>query len=611
MQRYLDSIYPNGSTSAAAMGANQAFVSLALHRNAAEISDTNERLAAMLKPFVQEGYWITTPENDLRLYWQQTMLIKLLLDPRTRDRLSPENHALIKQLLWNFVQGFASTYIHDDFASTDPTKVAWIHESDNHDIIKHGFFFFACQLLKDDPAFADKALPGGMTPATLYLRWSANLKIYFRQRASAGMVAEIASPGYAGVYLQSILLFADYAADPEVRALAISFLDLTFADAAQETLNGMRGGARSRAYKDANAYDGRADTLVMPLYVLTGQPASGALYPLRPGFIPPRDCFGILDTGYRLPGTVLELFNKREEMKNFQFDSQRPAIGTSFNAAIRGVSYPIYVPVIPSRFVRSTFITPAYTLGWFTIDESQPALLIHDQNEWMGAITSADNGRLAITGTPTSTDGRTSYHDLQAVGQSRVMIVRRGVHAQGNGPLRIFFSADFQLENQGGWLFAKSGDDRAWFALKTVAVAGNTLTQTAPVESNWGTTIPGATIAGHFYIAPSPQSFVIVESGSAEEGTYADFVRKIVKPGRISVSAATPGITYQPIDGTAELTLYQNGKIPQIGSRPLAWPNKREFASPFLESDENRQRFTVRSPSGRSLVIDFARHSVE
>src|SRR5579859_7566296 len=108
--RYRDTIYPPGAAEATAIGANQAYAVFLLHRAEAEIEDANRRLAAMLRPLVQEGYWITTKESDDRLYWQQTMLIKLLLDPATRPRLSDENAELIKSLLWNFVVGFSDTY---------------------------------------------------------------------------------------------------------------------------------------------------------------------------------------------------------------------------------------------------------------------------------------------------------------------------------------------------------------------------------------------------------------------------------------------------------------------------------------------------------------------
>ena len=606
-ERYISAIYPDKHPSATVIGADQAYTSLFLHRSDIEVQDTNEKLTTYLKPFVADKYWITTKEEDFRLYWSQTMLIKLLLDPATRTRLSPENQRLIKQLLWNFVEGFGEAYVDYDFASADPSHVPWIFGSDNHDMIRRGFFFFACQLLKDDPEFASQKVPGGGTLATLYIRWVANLKLYFQERAAAGLTAEIGSPTYVGVYLQPIFLMADYAEDKGVQSLAKSFLDLTFADAAQETINGVRGGARCRAYKNKSAYNAQFDTFILPIYLLTGLPSAGSLYPLRPGNIPSREgaCLVALDTRYRLPQPILDLFTARASLGSFQFDSERPATGSNFTAWQRDDPYPVYVPLRPSRLVRSTWVTPDSLLGWFTIDESQPTMLVHDQNQWMGAITSVDNGRIAITGTPTSPDGRTSYSDLQAVGHHQAIIIRRSLHVHSHGCLRIFFSSDFKLTNKAGWLLAQTGNNRSWFALKAVEIETGTVRDVSLTVSDWGTKIPGGNVNGSFYTINNLSAYLVVDSGSLIDGSYDQFTQKVTQPGRITISSLEPGLTYRPISGDVPLTIYNSARTPQIGHDPIGLPPRHVFSSPFLQSSEHRNVFTVHSPTGNQYVIQF------
>ena len=203
---------------------------------------------------------------------------------------------------------------------------------------------------------------------------------------------------------------------------------------------------------------------------LTGEPAVGPLWPLRPNYVPPRDAFAMLTTDYRLPELILELFQNRKDMGSFQYNTRRPSVGLQVEGEVRGEQYPIYQPNSDPKYVRSSFVTPQYVLGWFTIDESQPALLVHDQNEEIGAITAVQNSRIAITGTPTSSDHRTSYSDLQAVGVSNAFLARRNVHAHGELPLRLFISSNFVITRQQGWLFASIRENSCCFALRAATV---------------------------------------------------------------------------------------------------------------------------------------------
>ncbi len=586
------------------IGGQQAFAILALNRSAADVQDANRRLAAGLAPFVAEHHWIDTPVNDPHLYWQQTTLMALLLDPALADRVTEGNRSAIKQLLFNFLLGFSDEYTRNRFGAADPAHAADIHGSDNHDIIRHGFFLLGSELLAQDAAFAARALPGGHTAATIAAAFARDTLLVLRRRAAIGLVAEIASPTYAGVYLQTLFLIADHASDPAVRQIAARYLDLTFADAAQETLAGVRGGARSRAYKTAAAYDAREDTFTLPLFVLTGEPAAGPLWPLRPGYMPPRDAFAMLTTAYRLPQPILDLFAQRAAMGSFQYDTRRPATGAQTQASVRGDPYPVYAPDAVSRYVRSSFVTPRYVLGWFTIDESRPALMVHDQNEEMGVITSVPDGRIAITGTPTNPDQRTSYSDLQAVGAGHAALIRHNIHAQARFPLRLFFSPDFVLREDSGWLFATAGDGHCWFALRAAIPAEGGVADRPVVASDWGRKVPGGPLAGTCKEIPV-QATLAIDAGTSDEGSFAAFASRILAGPGLRLAAAEPGIAYRSPGGGPDLTLFTSPRVPEIDGRPVPLPPPLAYSSPFLRSQPDSS-VVARTPAGASLRIDLA-----
>ena len=253
-----------------AIGGEQAFAILALNRSEAEIQDANRRLAKELTPFLDEKYWIKTDPSDFRLYWQQTALIKLMLDPKLANRLTSENQNAIRKLIANFFRGFSDEYMVDGLGLSDPSHAAEIQGSDNHDIIRRGFFLLGGQILAADPFWSKYAFPGGYTAITITKQFAQSIVVALGRRAATGLLAEIGSPTYAGVYLQTLFVMSDHASDPTVRRSVSRYLDLIFADAAQETLGGVRGGARSRAYKTPAAYDAREDTFLLPLFVPDG-----------------------------------------------------------------------------------------------------------------------------------------------------------------------------------------------------------------------------------------------------------------------------------------------------------------------------------------------------
>ena len=78
--------------------------------------------------------------------------------------------------------------------------------------------------------------------------WHAHWSNYFDEVAKRGLFIEVGSPTYHGYLLDAILNVYNFAEDPILRKKAGMVLDLDFADYAQQKLNNIWGGAKSRSY---------------------------------------------------------------------------------------------------------------------------------------------------------------------------------------------------------------------------------------------------------------------------------------------------------------------------------------------------------------------------
>ena len=78
---------------------------------------------------------------------------------------------------------------------------------------------------------------------------------WFDERAKRGQFVEAGSPSYQGDSIAALFNLRDFAEDAVLRTKADMYLDLAYADIAEETLLTTRGGPKSRV-KVGHEYDG-------------------------------------------------------------------------------------------------------------------------------------------------------------------------------------------------------------------------------------------------------------------------------------------------------------------------------------------------------------------
>ena len=185
-----------------------------------------------------------------------------------------------------------------------------------------------------------------------------------------------------------------------LRQQVSKYLDLYFTDVAIETLNGIRGGAKVRSYKDTSSYYFISDKLSYYNWLFSGLPDHNTFTSGNSPF----DLIPACITDYRLPMISLNLFTDTDERGDFEYTSSRPGRGSWVHPEGGELWYTVE---FPSAIKRYTYVTPKFTLGTFTLDESIGYTQITNQNHWMGIIGSDDySSRVYVQGEPRGSDLR-------------------------------------------------------------------------------------------------------------------------------------------------------------------------------------------------------------
>jgi len=562
---------------------NWAYAAISLYGDDAVIKKADQVLYDTLEP--QKNIFTQTGSEGHDIYWETVILSRMLNCREITAKLSEKTQQTAKAFLWDFISNF------DKPGHSEPSleKINVIYNSDNHDMIHRGVYLMTAQALKDDRLWVDKKYADGLTPAAHYDMWRKNLMEYFRFRASTGVNAEFGSNCYVGVYLHPIFSIYDYCQDKELVKQAGKFLDLFFADVAQEVIGGVRGGAKVRMYKNALCYDYLADKLLFYNYILAGEPKE-----LNKLF--PTDCFGAAQSGYRLPGVVRELMVDAKAKGSYAYKSNRLAQGDHVLGNKYGLGdalAPIYTAQTQSGLLRYTYATPSYLLGTFTVDETKTYMLINSQNQWMALTTAAlPSSRIVVNITPTS-DERTGYRELQAVQYQSCAMFRKQLAANDTGLIRLFVSDDLKMTPQDNILFFENESVYA----AVICAHPKAKTGYAVEKTDMG--------PGRFITYNEPNVFVVLEVAEKADYPAFDDFKVDISGNELKFDNNDDEIAYKSSKNDCQLKMFTDNKTPLVNGTAVDLRPKKVYDSPYLQSDYDSAIVTVTGVNGEKLVLDF------
>ena len=377
------------------------------------------------------------------LYNRHTGVIQGLLSPAAEKKF--------EEYLWN--NSVPCVKLSD--AKRDP----WDSKGgENGQVTNTVGTLLAAQFLKDLPEYANRKFKDGSTAGEQYDAWLAYMSRWLDARVKYGQFQEYGA-SYQEYTLNALLNLRDFAEDPVLRTKAEMFLDLAFASMAEETVCTQRGGPKNRSkghdrtckhYKLLFNAPGGAitDTEFMNNYVL----ATSNYYPPKP---------------------VVDLANDNRGRGNYSFARLAPArtvVGTMEAYREGEQRSPWRKFDRDNPFVLNGFATANYVLGSHTIDTTAEAEN-HREQRWEGIVFANDPmARIYIDGKNEEVQGKYISNALKSIQDRNVMVtVKWGPNIdKGVDPhLRItFFYSLAAVEEDGGWIFVKSG--RAFAAVKVV-----------------------------------------------------------------------------------------------------------------------------------------------
>ena len=451
-----------------------------------------------------------------------------------------------------------------------------IYDSENHDAQAEGFYFMAAQIFKNTPGYRNKVYADHTTVSQQFKAWRDHWSNYFDQRAKRDLFVEVAAPTYHVYTIEPILNIYDFANDPVLRKKAEMILDLDFADYAQQSLNNIWGGAKSRSYP-ADSYNGAADSMTDLGDLLWGPAATVA---------GDQHALMLATSGYSPPPVVQSIATNHAGLGSFAYTTRRPGGGAKHSDG-QGDQH-----VAPLQSVLSyAYVTPDYVLGSTDLYPGEVEVASSAQNRWEG-ITFDAGGAARIYPQTGPLGLSHSYDAFLSMQHKSVLITEKRAYTD-NATLVYFPNTLTNLVARGGWLFAQQGP--SFVAVRPVLGRYHWLT----AKKN-----KAGAAAQRFISLSDTGSPIIFEAGLAGDyGSFSAFQTRILHNSLKRTSAV---VNYTASDGT-KFTMYTDpGVAPKINGHLLQYSPPLGFNSPFMHSVWGSGKLTVTFGS-QSATYNFSK----
>ncbi len=529
-------------------------------------------------------------------HWHAYLLqrIYFLFSSRSKHfpgRMSLKAENAILEMLWDW----SSPVCRKELAS--PERVWWYWGSENHHLMAWVSLWGAAQIFEDHPDYRNRTYGDGSKPAEMAKAFDEYFKEYARQRASKGLLVEIAAPTYVKYSLNTWYNLADFADDPVLKRRMGMLLDIYWADWAIEQIDGVRGGSRHRCYT------GRASTE-------QSGGAENAWYHFARGSAASRHP-GVMcaaTTFWRPSPIVVELAIDTPGRGRYACESRRPGLkqpGKPMNF-VKDPAHPLYIAKGVNRLapqggalLRTTWCTPDFVIG---MSQVKPLArydwtAISGQNRWNGVIF-AGHATARIFTQPLQPKKGSVYNAEWGVQSKGVMILQRLRASNAKGQ-RIWFDKSLKRVEKDGWILAQG--PQAYAAVRIVKGGGKWQADTAAQRRNG----QGRDGLGQWFALNDVLSPVIIEAASKKD--YAGFTafQKAILANKLSVKDKR--LEYRSGFYKTALTLPIDASGPPlIDGAPVDFEPKYVYRSPYLNGAFGSGIVTIRKGQ-KTLTLDFNR----
>ena len=558
---------------------------------------------------------------------------------RYPGRLYPETEKALLELLWEKLK-----YINDIQLARESTW--WMVGSENHDIVSKVGSLISSQIFMNEEDFKDRIYPDlgtgsgekywfhhmygknriegphgrannkdgkEYTAADHYKEWIQYFDEFFSERAKKGFFLEMASFGYMAVTVSYLTDIYDLCDDEKLKQKAEDFLDVVWADWAQEQLLGVRGGAKTRE-KTGTRW---ADSMYRFARFYSGGEGSSSSH-----------FFAQLLSDYEWKPIIWHIALDRDGRGEFASISRQPGEEEGTMPRPLGTERSMLCDT-EARFVRYSWITPDYIMGC----QMDHPLAIHShlsiQNRWQGITFKGENGPRVF---PTALklndlEEYISYGNgyTRCVQEENVMIVQqsRGFTAVNPDwyPMKSRANLEYgvyignkhdRIVEKEGWIFVEHGD--AFLAVKPVMgeyADGWTILKDEASPGNESEIIIDSykwNKDKSLIHLKDKYAGVIFESSRREHyNTLNIFMDAILKNPITLEKTVVPGfhvLKYKSTNGTEFYFNLANNEIPMVNGKYINYSPDMVFDSPFLKSEYNGGIIEI-SKGDQEMILDF------
>lgn len=458
--------------------------------------------------------------------------------------------------IWHLFANWARS--QSKLADANPEQTWHIWGSENHSAQRDASAWAAARMIAARMAAADPRrrtyrYDDGSTADEQIAAWRRFLKRYFRERIKRGMLVEISPSGYGSRTLQGWHNIHDFTDDPELKTLAQAALDVWWAEWAQEQLDGMRGGGKTRLYPGVWALSHSDRNRAMSWFYL-GQGWPAHQHETLPV---------IATTEYRLPLVVMDIALDPEGRGEYACQSRRLGRHLSYE-----LSQSLSTPQTPSYvvdpeyggIVRYSYCTPDFIMGTLML-ENRPTTYwtnISQQNRWHGVIFA---GRRDSVLYPRCLGDRSTYNEQWSI-QNKGTLIAQKLRSALARDMRICFSKDLEPHEDHGWIFARAA--RAFAAVKVVQGAWHW------DDARW-------------LRLEKEYSPVIIEVTRSQDydNDFESFKSAVVKQ---TVELRDGVLQYRGLGDSGNFTFYtESDRTPELNGKPIDFAPDFAFDSPFMK----------------------------
>ena len=454
------------------------------------------------------------------------------------------------------------------------------------------------KLAKEHPEYRDRKFDDGATAAEHYRAWNDYIVVYCRERARKGVCVEMMCPGYNSVWLKGFFNFHDFG-DERVSKAAGLLIDLYLAYWAQEQINGVAGGGKSRI-RGVKGFKS----------VRHGVPGLASLY-FGVGEAP-EQLMGNLNVAlsdYRPPAVVADIALNSRGDGAYVVRQRAQGLGTTGKThhTATGASMPSKLRTDGGGIVRYSYCDPAFTIGTL-MTEARPMkdwVAISSQGRWQGVVFDGHRDARIIPIVRLGKKSRDVLNGQWAVQSKGSLLTHKLKDNKGGGGMIVWMSLE-GLEvpvTEDGIVFVEA--EGAYTAIRVIGSKFKVIEDLLTTHSKEGSTRkapPGRMVVPEDEFAP-----VLVEvMAKSEVKDFEEFKRKVKA---CKVSKKDKVVSCETIYGDLLALDTSYRKVPTINGKSVDYAPEKVLESPFLNADYNSGVVTI--SKGKRKMTDHDMKSAQ